>query len=347
MTSSNLPYYEINAAQRSEEWFRARTLRLTASSAKHFTRLKSGKISKVACDMAEKVALSIIANRYAAHEIKDLVSNSSFIMQLGTIGEAYARDAYKALFPEYQVRESGLLVSKSNDFLAASPDGVVSVLNPETGKYEPEGLLEIKTPTRDTHINFLVNGVIPEEYYAQILHQLLVTGCKWVDFVTYYPDIDYKKSFAIKRVYANQEELKQYGEVLDELCDLIQSKLASFADNEKELNSKTYINSVKLPPKEVDRILKAVKKDFILYSNFGRFVSNRNGYETDEAVASVPTPEEIRIQEDAIIVEYLEDHPELKGKARRSLLWEAKRERRQKDEQELDEANQQFINSLE
>src|SRR5208283_4140098 len=58
---------------------------------------------------------------------------------------------------------------------AASPDGVV-------GK---DGLIEIKCPETTTHLEYLIAGVVPEEYQPQMLWQMACTGRKWCDFVSY------------------------------------------------------------------------------------------------------------------------------------------------------------------
>ncbi|MFC6277307.1 lambda exonuclease family protein [Psittacicella hinzii] len=339
-------FYEIDVPQRSPEWLQARLTRFTASQAKTFTRLKSGKLSKTAIDTAQKIALSLTARSFAAYEMKDASDNASFNIQLGVVGEPYARDIYQALHPEYRVKEVGLLVKKSNDLIAASPDGLVEVLNPETGEYCLEGLVEIKTPTRDTHLNHLCHGVIPEDYYAQILHQLLVTGCKWADFITYYPDIDYKDSFAVTRVYADPKQLKEYEDLLEELCKITYETMTQLNKNVQRVNERRYLSNLNMDITQVDKILKAAKKEFILYSNLGQFITNRNGYENDEAVSLIPTPQEVQEQDKVIVEEYLENHPELKGKGRRSLVWEAKREYRLKQQDQLDEANQSFIDQL-
>jgi hypothetical protein len=40
-----------------------------------------------------------------------------------------------------------------------------------------------------THIGYLVDGVLPLEYFQQTQGQLLVTGFQYCDFLSYYPGI--------------------------------------------------------------------------------------------------------------------------------------------------------------
>lgn len=72
-----------------------------------------------------------------------------------------------------EVKEVGFCLA---DGYGASPDGLV-------GK---EGLLEIKCPLISTHVSYLLENKLPSEYFIQTQGQLLVTGKKWVDFISYY-----------------------------------------------------------------------------------------------------------------------------------------------------------------
>jgi len=103
-----------------------------------------------------------------------LPSYESEAMRWGTEQEPFARAAYEAA--------KGLLVDKpegvSHPRLAsgASPDGVVG----------EDGLLEIKCPKTDTHIGWMVDGVVPTEHRPQMLWQLACyPGRKWCDFVSF------------------------------------------------------------------------------------------------------------------------------------------------------------------
>ena len=66
---------------------------------------------------------------------------------------------------------------EANPGYGCSPDGMV-VSN---------GLIEIKCPIMSTHVSYLLKNKLPAEYWQQTQGQLLVTGYKWVDFVSYFP----------------------------------------------------------------------------------------------------------------------------------------------------------------
>ena len=62
----------------------------------------------------------------------------------------------------------------------ASPDGLVG----------EEGLLEIKCPKANTHMRYILAGKAPTGYFVQMQGQMLVTGRKWVDFVSHFPGLE-------------------------------------------------------------------------------------------------------------------------------------------------------------
>jgi hypothetical protein len=89
--------------------------------------------------------------------------------------EAEARNLYK-MINDVEVEEVGFCLS---DGYGCSPDGLV-------GK---DGLIEIKCPIMSTHVEYLLDGTLPSDYFQQTQGQLLVTGRKWCDFVSHYPAI--------------------------------------------------------------------------------------------------------------------------------------------------------------
>jgi len=65
---------------------------------------------------------------------------------------------------------------KSDDGkIGCSPDGLIG----------EDGGVELKCPKQTTHMRYLVEGVVPKQYRAQINMSLLVTGRKWWNFVSY------------------------------------------------------------------------------------------------------------------------------------------------------------------
>ena len=101
-------------------------------------------------------------------------SYQSFAMTRGIEMEAEARKLYE--IAREPVTLCGFFYV---DGYGASPDGTIG----------EDGILEIKCPLLSTHIEYLLKDEIPTDYYQQTQGQLLVTGRKWVDFMSYFPGL--------------------------------------------------------------------------------------------------------------------------------------------------------------
>lgn len=100
----------------------------------------------------------------------------------------------------------------------ASPDSLVN----------DDGLIEIKCPNTAPHINFLETSKPKQEYIYQMMWQMICTGRKWCDFVSYddrLPDnlsfkcvrIDYDKELAEKIIIEVKKFLAELDERMEKL----------------------------------------------------------------------------------------------------------------------------------
>lgn len=106
-------------------------------------------------------------------------THPSFIsddMHRGIVLEPYARDHY-ARYRDTKVAECGFMLLERGDGvrLGYSPDGIVG----------DDGLCEIKCPRQQTHLRTVVSGAVPMDYMPQLQAGLLVSGRKWIDFVSF------------------------------------------------------------------------------------------------------------------------------------------------------------------
>ena len=117
----------------------------------------------------------------------------------------------------------GFIPHPSIEMFGASPDGFVGT----------DGLLEIKCPNTVTQIRRVKAGVVPEEYKAQMQVQLLCTGRKWVDFVSYDPRIqgDYERfQFFVIRYEPTKEELKDTERKCIEFLEEVEAEMAKLLE---------------------------------------------------------------------------------------------------------------------
>jgi putative phage-type endonuclease len=160
----------INCEQTSQEWFDAR---LGVPSASNFDQIITvkGEPSKQKTKYLYKLAGEKVSGR-----IEDVYQNG--VMLRGVEMEAEARQLYE-LITGSSVQQVGFCVTEGEAIYGASPDGMVG----------EHGLIEIKCPLVSTHVGYLLENVLPSDYYQQTQGQLLVTGRKWCDFVSYYPGL--------------------------------------------------------------------------------------------------------------------------------------------------------------
>jgi len=167
-----LTYHE-DLIQGSDEWLQARCGLLTASE---FGLLLTPKTLKSADNPKSRAhCWEIAAQRITGYVEPHFISDA---MLRGHLDEELARAAYSQRFAK--VREVGFVTNSKWGFtLGCSPDGLVG----------DEGMIECKSRGQKFQVQTIVehyeSGAIPEDYILQVQGQMLVTGRKWCDLISY------------------------------------------------------------------------------------------------------------------------------------------------------------------
>ena len=176
--------------QRSEEWFRARCGKVTASRiADVVARTRSGWGASRANYMAQ-----LIVERLTG-EPAETYQNAAMLWGIEKEPEARAWYEFET---DSAVVEVGFIDHPGIKMSGASPDGMVG----------DEGLVEIKCPNSATHIEFLLTGVIPDKYIKQMQWQMACTEREWCDFVSYDPRMPAELQGKIVRVERDPELIR-------------------------------------------------------------------------------------------------------------------------------------------
>jgi putative phage-type endonuclease len=205
----------LDLEQRTPEWHAARLGRVGSSDAADMlATIKTG----------EAAARRDLRMRLVCARLTGRVEESGFVsaeMQRGTDLEPVARAYYEA--------ETGSMVETigyvQHDELMAgySPDGFVGA----------EGAVEIKVPKTTTHLKYLRDGKIPNEYRAQLVHALLISGREWIDFVSFDDRLPDALSFFCTRLTLSRELMGDLAEL-----DAYEKKLRAFlAEVDTELEA--------------------------------------------------------------------------------------------------------------
>ena len=173
----NVSSYDF--AQRSPDWYAVRLGKLTASKAQAIGNC--GKGLETLC--WEKAAEIITGKGPEQLENADITR--------GVELEDEARGAYTIETGNF-VQQIGFV--EYGEYAGCSPDGLVG----------DDGLIEIKCKNDVNHLQLLAEKHPDSQYQWQMQMQMLVTGRKWCDFVSYNPNFT-DNPIIIIRVYPDKE----------------------------------------------------------------------------------------------------------------------------------------------
>jgi putative phage-type endonuclease len=154
--------------QGSPEWHEARRGIITASVV--------GKLITPTLKVADNDISRGITTTLAAERITGWTEDTPMTSDMwrGVEAEPFARDVYSGHYAE--ATEIGFMRREEDGWtLGYSPDGLVG----------DDGLIEIKAPRAKTHVRTILADKVPAHYMAQCQSGLLVSGRKWIDFVSF------------------------------------------------------------------------------------------------------------------------------------------------------------------
>lgn len=185
----------IDVEQGTAEWL---AVRCGVPSASNFDKLVTtkGELSK----QAQKYLYALAAEKVSG--IKEEAFQSQ-AMTRGIETEAEAVEFYE-LTQGVDVEVVGFCLHESKRF-GCSPDRLV-------GK---EGLLEVKCPLPHTHVEYLLENNLEKDYFQQVQGQLLVTGRKWCDLLSYSRGL----KPLIVRVQRDEKFLAALSSALETFCN--------------------------------------------------------------------------------------------------------------------------------
>ena len=160
--------YHPNLIQGSDEWMATRCGMLTASEMK---LILTPTLKMANNDKTRAHVFELLFQRMTGYVEPQYVSDA---MLRGQEDEIYARAAYSEHFEP--VAEVGFITNAQWGFtLGYSPDGCIGA----------DGLVEIKSRCGKYQVQTIAEDAVPDEYMIQLQTGLLVSGRKWIDFISY------------------------------------------------------------------------------------------------------------------------------------------------------------------
>lgn len=184
---------KANAAQEDADWMAQRAGMFTASRASALmARLRDGRPAAGRGELLATLAVERLTGQCVP-------TYQNAAMARGIELEAEARDAY-SFGAGVAVDESGFIRCADLPNTGCSPDGLIG----------DDGMLEIKCPSNpEKHVEALRSGAHAVEYRWQLQHQLMTTGRKWVDAVSYHPAFPEGLQQATKRVHRDETAIAE------------------------------------------------------------------------------------------------------------------------------------------
>ena len=200
--------------QRSEEWFRARLGKVTASKLSDvMATTKSGESA-----YRRTYRHQLVTERLTGKQTEIYINQA---MQHGMDTEDEARDFY--VFKYADVEEVGFIDHPTIDMAGASPDGLVGT----------DGLIEIKCRQPQNHTETLISHQIPSRYKLQMYWQMACTGRKWCDYVSYCPSFPENLKMVVIRLHWDDEQIKLLEESVTKFLTEVKDTVDFIKENNK------------------------------------------------------------------------------------------------------------------
>ena len=220
--------------QRTAEWMEARVGKIGASNIDKamafLQRASNGKKAGESSEKRDKFILELATELITRTPSDHYVSKP---MEIGMQYESEARTEYW-LSTGHDVDETGFVLHPTLDYLGASPDGLC---------VKHGHGIEIKVPMIQTHMKYLKEDVVPEEYQPQMQCNMLCCELPaWV-FVSYcppevYPELPERFRLFIKPLAADIEIHRQMEEAatrtMEEATALVTRLIAQYPELERK-----------------------------------------------------------------------------------------------------------------
>ena len=177
--------------QGTEEWFAIRCGKVTASRIADIIATTKSGYSASRANYEAQLICEILTGKPAE-------SFTNAAMQWGTETEPLARAQYE-LKTGNMVNQVGFVVHPIIEQAGASPDGLIG----------EDGCIEIKCPNTSTHLDTLLSQKVPSKYITQMTWQMVCTGRKWCDFVSYDPRLPENLQLFIERIELDEDYAKK------------------------------------------------------------------------------------------------------------------------------------------
>lgn len=179
-----------NVEQGTDEWLK---VRMGIPTASQFDKILTG-----GGDPSKQ--WEVYAHKILAEEMlgRPIEGYKSAAMIEGTEREPESIAHYEFMY-DVESEKVGFITDDHGQW-GCSPDRLIGT----------DGMLETKNPEPQTQVGYLIDGKINTAYWPQLQGQLFVAERKWVDIMSYYPEMPHK----IVRVFRDDAYIRQLSAAL-------------------------------------------------------------------------------------------------------------------------------------
>jgi len=197
----------LDLVQGSEEWFREKLAKPSASNAEKIITTQGKPSKQREAYMYTLAAEAITGQREESYK--------NGIMQIGNDREQESRDLY-SMVTDDEIKQVGVIYKNKERKYLCSPDGIC-----EKKQYG----LELKNVLGKTQVKYLLAGELPIEYFCQVQFSLYVTGFDYWMFCSYCPAM----KPLIVRVERDEEFIKKLSAALEAFCKELDKTVKAIA----------------------------------------------------------------------------------------------------------------------
>lgn len=200
--------------QRTDEWFKARLGKVTASKISDvLAKIRTGEAA-----VRRNYKMQLATERLTGQKTDSYINQA---MQDGIDREDTAREIFE-IVRDIKVEQVGFIDHPTIEMAGASPDGLLP----------DNGVLEIKCPVETTHTTNLLERKLPSRYVSQVQWQMACTGAEYANFVSYNPNFEPK----LQLIYLDVERDDEYIEMLEEEVSTFLTEVDDIINILRELN---------------------------------------------------------------------------------------------------------------
>jgi hypothetical protein len=212
--------------QQTPEWLAMRVGCVTGS-----------RVADVMAKLKRKDSEAAVRRNYKSDIVCEILTGRAVdnyvtpAMEWGIENEEFARTAYE-LHVDSEVksigrdelagdlvRRVGFALHPTIDRFGSSPDALVG----------SDGLAEFKCPTTATHLEYIIAGVVPEEYVWQMLAEMVCADRQWCDFVSYDPRLPKGLQMFIRRLQRDDNRIAEMEAEIRKFLDEVAVQLNSIS----------------------------------------------------------------------------------------------------------------------